>query len=76
MRVLQIMAGAPHGGAELFFERLVLALARAGLEQRAVIRTQHARAERLRQAGIATSELRFGGMPCAVRSQIFIPISC
>ncbi len=62
MRVLQIMAGAPHGGAELFFERLVLALARAGLEQRAVIRTQHARAERLRHAGIATSELRFGGM--------------
>lgn len=62
MRVLQIMAGAAHGGAELFFERLAPALARAGVEQRAVIRTQHARAARLRHAGIATSELRFGGM--------------
>ncbi len=61
MRVLQVMAGARHGGAELFFERLVLALSRAGLEQRAVIRTASDRAARLRAAGIATKEMRFGG---------------
>ena len=61
MRVLQVMAGAQHGGAELFFERLVMALGRAGVEQRAVIRTAPDRAARLRAAGIATNELRFGG---------------
>ena len=62
MRVLQVMAGTQHGGAELFFERLVMALGRAGVEQRAVIRTAPDRAARLRAAGIATNEMRFGGM--------------
>lgn len=61
MRVLQLMAGAQHGGAELFFERLTLALARSGLEQRAVIRNQPLRATRLRAAGIECLELPFGG---------------
>lgn len=61
MRVLQVMAGARHGGAELFFERLVLALVRTGVEQRAVIRTEPERAARLRASGIMTKELRFGG---------------
>lgn len=61
MRVLQVMAGARHGGAELFFERLLPALARAGVAQRAVIRTMPERAARLRAAQIETVELRFGG---------------
>ncbi len=61
MRVLQVMAGARHGGAELFFERLVLALDRAGVQQNAVIRTASERAAKIRAAGIATVELRFGG---------------
>ncbi|MEQ1890172.1 MAG: glycosyltransferase [Alphaproteobacteria bacterium] len=70
MRVLQVMAGAQHGGAELFFERLTLALGRAGVEQHAMIRTMPARAARLRSAGIATAELRFGGVLdfCTARS--------
>jgi hypothetical protein len=37
VRVLQAMAGATHGGAEAFFTRLVVALAHAGLEQRAAV---------------------------------------
>ena len=44
MRVLQAMAGAEHGGAEAFFVRLALALHRAGLEQKVVIRADERRA--------------------------------
>ncbi|MCC6471610.1 MAG: glycosyltransferase, partial [Alphaproteobacteria bacterium] len=33
-RLFQAMAGAAQGGAEAFFERLALALGRAGVEQR------------------------------------------
>jgi len=62
MRVLQAMAGAEFGGAEAFFIRLVLALDRAGLDQRVVIRKHPARTQVLRDAGIEPVELRFGGM--------------
>jgi glycosyltransferase involved in cell wall biosynthesis len=62
LRVLQAMAGAPHGGAEAFFTRLVPALARAGLEQRVAIRRDAARAAALRAAGIEPVELAFGGV--------------
>lgn len=61
MRLLAAMAGAQHGGAEAFFERLVLAFQRAGVEQRAAIRAEPARAERLRGAGLDVRELKFGG---------------
>ncbi len=61
MRVLQAMAGGRHGGAETFFTRLVTALGRAGLEQRAVIRRHPERARALRAAGIEVVELGFGG---------------
>lgn len=61
MRVLQAMAGAEYGGAEAFFARLVPALARAGLEQRAVIRRHPGRAAALREAGVEPVEARFGG---------------
>jgi glycosyltransferase involved in cell wall biosynthesis len=61
LRVLQAMAGAAHGGAEAFFVRLVLALHRAGLTQRVVIRRNAERAAVLRGAGIEPLELRFGG---------------
>lgn len=61
MRVAHVMAGAKAGGAELFFERLATALARAGDEVLPVIRRDTARAERLRQGGLAPVELGFGG---------------
>jgi glycosyltransferase involved in cell wall biosynthesis len=75
MRVLQAMAGMPHGGAEAFFERLVPALARANLEQQALIRRDAARKEALEKAGIETLELPFGGLldlrtACAFRRRI------
>jgi glycosyltransferase involved in cell wall biosynthesis len=55
------MAGAHHGGAEAFFERLAGGLHRAGEEQRLVIRSDAARAGRLRSAGLAVTERPFGG---------------
>ena len=59
-RVAQVMAGAVNGGAELFFERLCLALHDAGEEVLPVIRTDTARAARLRQGGLEPAQLPFG----------------
>jgi glycosyltransferase involved in cell wall biosynthesis len=61
-RLLQAMAGAKHGGAEAFFERLATALQRAGEEQRIVIRREPERAARLARAGLSLIELPFGGV--------------
>jgi glycosyltransferase involved in cell wall biosynthesis len=60
MRILQVMAGAPHGGAETCFVDTVLALHRAGLDQRVVIRRDAARAALLRAGGVEAIELPFG----------------
>jgi glycosyltransferase involved in cell wall biosynthesis len=51
-----------HGGAEAFFERLAVALDRAGEEQAIVIRRNPERAARLRRDGIEPIELPFGGL--------------
>lgn len=61
MRVVQAMAGAPTGGAEEFFMRLVPALSQAGVDQAAIIRTHESRAQILHDAGVPTRQLRFGG---------------
>jgi len=61
MRLLQAMAGADRGGAEGFFERLTCALQRAGIDQRVLIRKNPRRAKLLRAAGVAVTELPFGG---------------
>lgn len=61
MRVMQVMAGGAHGGAETFFVDLVCALHRAGLAQRAVIRRNPERSGILRASGVGVAELRFGG---------------
>ncbi len=59
-RVAQVMAGAVHGGAELFFERLCLALHACGEEVLPAIRTDAARAARLHAGGLEPVQLRFG----------------
>ncbi|MEL0107195.1 MAG: glycosyltransferase [Rhodospirillaceae bacterium] len=61
MRVLQAMAGAPYGGAEAFFTRLVIALHQAGLEQRVLMRPNEARETILQDNGIRPMLARFGG---------------
>ncbi len=68
MRVLQAMAGGEYGGAEAFFTRLALALARAGVEQRLVIRRHPRRAAILGAGGVEPLELPFGG-PLDVRTR-------
>jgi glycosyltransferase involved in cell wall biosynthesis len=60
MRIAQIMAGAPVGGAELFFERLTIALAQSGDAVLPVIRHNADRVTRLRSAGLEPTQLRFG----------------
>jgi glycosyltransferase involved in cell wall biosynthesis len=61
MRIAQIMAGAPQGGAELFFERMTIALANAGQDVLPIIRHDPGRLLRLRLAGLNPVEMRFGG---------------
>ncbi|MFQ6018804.1 MAG: glycosyltransferase [Kiloniellaceae bacterium] len=61
MRVLQVMGGAGHGGAETFFVDLLTALHEAGIAQRAVIRRNPRRAGILRSSGVDVVELGFGG---------------
>ncbi len=55
------MAGAANGGAELFYERMTLALAAAGEDVLPIIRANPARASRLRAAGLSPLQHRFGG---------------
>lgn len=59
-RVAQVMAGAAHGGAELFFERLCQGLRAAGDEVLPIIRRNADRAAVLRAAGMRPLELPFG----------------
>jgi glycosyltransferase involved in cell wall biosynthesis len=59
-RVAHVMAGAVNGGAELFFERLCLALQAAGEDVLPVIRRDAARAARLRAGGLPPAQLGFG----------------
>ena len=61
MRLMQVMAGAHHGGAEVFFERLVGALGRAGVDQHVIIRHDTERADRLRSQGQVPVQMTFGG---------------
>lgn len=56
------MAGAHHGGAEAFYERLCLSLHEAGEQVLPIIRRDAERVERLRAGGLAPVELGFGGV--------------
>lgn len=55
------MAGATHGGAEAFFERLAPALMTGTIDQHAVIRTHPGRRALLERGGVTVTELAFGG---------------
>lgn len=61
IRVAQVLAGAPFGGAENFYTRLVCALAdKPGLQQRAFTRANPHRVPQLLEAGVPVSTFRFG----------------
>lgn len=61
IRLANIMAGARHGGAEAFYERLTLALHGAGDEVLPIIRRDPERVARLEARGLKPVELHFGG---------------
>ncbi len=60
--VVQALAGAPFGGAENFYTRMVCALAEEpGLQQQAFTRQNPEREARLGAAGVPVQTFRFGG---------------
>ncbi len=61
MRILQVMAGAEHGGAETAFVDMCLAMHEAGESVEVVTRTNDVRVPRLQKAGISVHILPFGG---------------
>lgn len=61
MKLLQVLAGAPHGGAEMAFVDMCIAYHEAGQEVEVVTRSNPVRVPRLEQAGIKVHCLPFGG---------------
>lgn len=61
MKILTVLAGAQAGGAETFFVSLTLALKRAGLDVRSVIKTNASRQSQLAASGIDYEIAPFGG---------------
>ncbi len=62
MRILQVLAGAPHGGAETAFVDMCIAMHDAGQVIEVVTRANEGRVPRLRAAGITVHTLPFGGV--------------
>ena len=60
------MAGAKHGGAELFFERLAIAFQGAGMTQQLMIKPIKDRLSRLTAAGIDVTGCRFSPLLAAL----------
>jgi len=60
MRILQVLAGAEHGGAETAFVDMCIALHDAGHDVAVVTRANKVRVPRLEQAGICVHTLPFG----------------
>lgn len=61
MKILQVMAGAEHGGAETAFVDMCLAMHEAGQDIEVVTRANDNRVPMLKQAGIPVHTLPFGG---------------
>lgn len=59
MRLLQVMAGAEHGGAEAFFYRLIPALSKRGIRQQVVMRPYQQAVSWLRQQEIRVQTAPF-----------------
>ncbi len=70
MRILQVMAGAEHGGAETAFVDMCLALHEQGITQEVITRPNDLRVRQLRGAGLKVHLLPFGG-----KIDIFTPWS-
>ena len=71
VKVAQILAGRAHGGAELFYDRLVPAL-HARVPQVAIVRPAGMRAAALAAAGVPTYPFRFGSRHLDWRTRLGI----
>ncbi|MBB4285812.1 glycosyltransferase [Roseospira goensis] len=69
-RVLQAITGDAIGGTERFFERLVLALHRDGIQQLVMLRDVPDRVARLREAGLHPVTMKYEGLEFLVRRRI------
>ncbi len=61
MKILQVLAGAEHGGAETAFVDMCIAMKEAGQEVEVVTRDNPVRVPRLRAANVRVHILPFGG---------------
>lgn len=61
MKILQVMAGNDHGGAETAFVDMCIALRDAGMEVEVATRPNAIRVPALEQAGLTVHKLPFGG---------------
>lgn len=61
-RILHVMAGSSHGGAETYFANMVGALQKGGLEQRAIIRKNEERAALLNSYAVPVKEVPFDNL--------------
>jgi len=69
-RVLQAITGDLFGGTERFFERLVLALHRDGVQQLVLLRDVEPRVEALRSAGMHPVPLKVEGLEFLIRRRV------
>lgn len=70
LKLAQVMAGAPQGGAENHYVRLILALHQdTDIEQLPILRTHAERQATLTHAGLSPITMRFGG-PIDLGTQI------
>ena len=69
-RVLQAITGDAFGGTERFFERLVTALHRDGIQQLVILRTIEDRVARLRDAGLHPVPMTFETLEFLARRRV------
>jgi glycosyltransferase involved in cell wall biosynthesis len=62
LRLLHVMAGAEHGGAESYCVQIVTALAAAGVAQRVILKTNASHRAILEAAGVSVLELPFDNL--------------
>lgn len=61
MRILEVLAGAEHGGAETAFVDMCIAMAQAGQDVRVVTRPNGLRVDQLKEHNLTVYELPFSG---------------
>jgi glycosyltransferase involved in cell wall biosynthesis len=72
MKVLQVMAGGEHGGAETMYSDSVVALHQAGVEQLLVTRPNRLRDALWAEQGIAVRHARFPPRPVGWRTRLVL----